>query len=318
MNTLTGYGYDSSKQEKMQLLHKKKFDYTDSEDDKKILLSVRHTQTWDIEQLDYAKPLSDDLTLRQMIMDIKSKKFPTIPLFHCVDLNWQGDGYVFQFCPNVQEEAEVMIQTLLPYLTFLYPSTPVLEYFTLEFASRCESLYWDPNSKEIKDTTFDDDEDADDDVLIGFSLDINEMDTQVEADERPVKDTTAPSPYDDDSVPTLNPKSAPPSNRFTPITSPASKRSLNSTTPTAHLSQTTCYSTSVWSGTSTITMETIHGINQRLDALANKVESTDSQFGEIMSLLSTTLRQTAPTEKISSSTGEGNTGAKYGTGDGLA
>ena len=65
-------------------------------------------------------------------------------------------------------------------------------------------------------------------------------------------------------------------------------------------------------------MEIIHGINQRLDALANKVESTDSQFGEIMSLLSTTLRQTAPTEKISSSTGEGNTGAKYGTGDGLA
>jgi len=39
---------------------------------KHFLASVNSSQSWDIEQLDYADPNSNDQTLRQMIMDIKS------------------------------------------------------------------------------------------------------------------------------------------------------------------------------------------------------------------------------------------------------
>ena len=103
----------------------------------------------DIEQLDYANPDSDDLTLRQMIMDIKSKKIPAIPLFHCVDLNWQGNGYVFQYCPNMEEEAEVMIKILLPFLQSKFPDCPSQEYFTSEYNARCETFQWDPDRNEV-------------------------------------------------------------------------------------------------------------------------------------------------------------------------
>ena len=100
----------------MLLSLSKKIDLIDSGQYRFFLASIKQSQTWDIEQLDYANPDSDDLTLRQMIMDIKSKKIPAIPLFHCVDLNWQGNVYVFQYCPNMEEEAEVIIQNLLPFL----------------------------------------------------------------------------------------------------------------------------------------------------------------------------------------------------------
>ena len=117
-----------------------------------------------------------------MIMDIKSTKFVSIPLFHCVDLNWMGNGYIFQYCPNMQEEAEIMIQVLLPFLRYKYPDFTVEEQFTKECIARCETLQWDIQSNQVIDTSYADTDnyDADNDVLIGFSLKITETDTPQE------------------------------------------------------------------------------------------------------------------------------------------
>ena len=254
---------------------------------KHFLASIKKSQTWDIEQLDYANPDSDDLTLRQMIMDIKSVKFPSIPLFHCVDLNWQGNGYIFQYCPNMEEEAEVMMQILLPYLRYMVPDCPSHEYFTSEYNARCETLKWDPIRNEVVDTEMEEEEndiDADDDVLIGFSLDIVNNSNEDE-EMRPDKQHHTPSPYDEDSVPSLRTTSNTPSNRFNPIATPASstRTKYSGNTPTTFT--TADESSSVYSSTSTITMETITTINNRLDAMAAKLSNTDNQFAQIMQTL---------------------------------
>ena len=140
-----------------------------------------------------------------MIMDIKIRQFPEIPLFHCIDLNWQGDGYTIQFCPNMKEEAEVMVNILLPYLQYKHKDILTHEFFTDEYVSRCVSLTWDPTKGEAIDPDMEgNDYDEEDDVLIGFSIDTSEL--EKELDKRPEKYFQAPTTYDDDSVPTLGPR----------------------------------------------------------------------------------------------------------------
>ena len=101
-----------------------------------------------------------------------------------------GNGYIFQYYPSMQEEEEVMIQVLLPILRYKYPDSTVEEQFTKECIARCETLQWDIQSNQVIDTSYadTDDYDADDDVLIGFSLKITETDTPQE-ELRPEKTT---------------------------------------------------------------------------------------------------------------------------------
>ena len=244
----------------------------------KFTTSVQRTQTWNITQLDYADPTTNDPTLRQMIMDIKSRHFPEIPLFHCIDLNWQGDGYTIQFCPNMKEEAEVMVNTLLPYLQYKYKEIPTHEFFTDEYVSRCVSLTWDPTKGEATDPDMEgNDYDAEDDVLIGFSIDTSELEKEIE--KRPAKDFQAPTPYDDDSVPTLGPRNQSDiPNKTPPTFTPASQvfsPVILACSDTASLT----------SATSTVTMDTIASITSRLDLLTKQVTNTDSKFSTILNLL---------------------------------
>jgi hypothetical protein len=48
--------------------------------------------------------------LRQMIISLTTKD-TDIPLFHCVDLDWKGEGYTFQYSPQVKTEAEYAVYT---------------------------------------------------------------------------------------------------------------------------------------------------------------------------------------------------------------
>ena len=69
---------------------------------------------YDIFQLDYSSAEGEIPTLRQMIMSITSKNDGVTPLFHCVDMDWQQEGFTFQFSANAKDEAETVIHTLLP------------------------------------------------------------------------------------------------------------------------------------------------------------------------------------------------------------
>lgn len=72
-----------------------------------------------------------------MIMSLHSTTKPNTPIFHCVDMDWQEDGFVFQYSPHLAEEAETTLNTLLPLLTHHFPHADVGSNFTNQAEERC-------------------------------------------------------------------------------------------------------------------------------------------------------------------------------------
>ena len=129
-----------------------------------FLNGIVSRSTWDVVQLDYHK--DNEPTLRQMIMSIKTKDNNKIPLFHCVDLDWKRDGFTFQYAPDLQDEAECVIFTLLPHLKFLFPHVSSLEsHFTESCIDRCEGLIYDETTGEVVDSDFNGDKTSDGEIV---------------------------------------------------------------------------------------------------------------------------------------------------------
>jgi hypothetical protein len=234
------------------------------------------TATWDIIQLDYS-PAPEEPTLRQMIMLMKTKE-SNIPLFHCVDLDWRGEGYTFQYAPGVRVEAECTINTLLPILRYKYPDINVECYFSHEAIDRCEGYKYDESRGTVVDNlvsdhlTFIDEEN-----LLGFSLNsnqIDELDNKVDNEMRPVQSATLYN--DSDSVSTL----AKPGGSF--ITPP-----LTSNVSFARRAPRSTDNTSITSSISTVTMDTIATMDNKISALTTHMLNNDKKFDEIMKYLMT-------------------------------
>jgi hypothetical protein len=138
-----------------------------------------------------------------MIMNMKSKD--DFPLFHCVDLDWRGEGYVFQFAPTVKIEAECTINTLLPILKYQYPNADVERYFSHEAIDRCEGLTFNEETGAVVDNLVEDHLTfLDEENLLGFSFDNdndNEHSNGPNEDVRP--EPALPLYNDSDSVSTL-------------------------------------------------------------------------------------------------------------------
>ena len=76
-------------------------------------------QSWEITQLDCH--LTKDLTLRQALTQILSTTDKRFPLFHSVDRSTgRMGGTIFQFLPELESEARLMLSNLLPYLHHHY------------------------------------------------------------------------------------------------------------------------------------------------------------------------------------------------------
>ena len=65
------------------------------------------------------------------------------PLFHGVDLDWKGDVYNFEYDNKAKDEAECIINTLIPYLIHYNPTVDLGKYFTEENAFCNEGLDFD-------------------------------------------------------------------------------------------------------------------------------------------------------------------------------
>ena len=117
---------------------------------KEFLDTVTSHPTHDIIQIDYSPKAGIEPTLRQMIMGVKSKA-SGYPLFHCIDMDWKREGFVFQFSSTLAEEAETAIITLLPLLEHLHPGIDVKSYFTSHSAKRCAAMEWDERKGMIID-----------------------------------------------------------------------------------------------------------------------------------------------------------------------
>ena len=101
-------------------------------------------QSWEITQLDYK--LTPTLTLRQALTKITSTTDARFPLFHSVDrLTGKAAGVSFQFLPELESEARLMISNLLPYVNHHYGDT-ANQCFTPSAVDRLKECTWDPEA----------------------------------------------------------------------------------------------------------------------------------------------------------------------------
>jgi hypothetical protein len=270
--------------------------------------SIQRTQTWDIMLLDHSVDPGVQPTLRQMIMEINSRKFPGTPLFHSVDLDKQGSGFVFQFSAAMKDEAECMATCLLPYLVYQYPDADVPSFFTDVAVSRSTYLHYNPETGMVEDKEFKDsnENDLDNEELRGFEFDFSAMEATLE-EKRPAKDKQHPSPYDIDSVPTIHAQDNHHHNgsRFI-VTSPTG--SIRPIPKRPNVSD----SDSVYSSTSTVTMATLASMESKINTLTTQLEKTDNKFEQILGLLhqkTNNITANNPTDQANSPTmGESEAG----------
>ena len=110
--------------------------------------------------------------MREMITSINSIQFPHLRMIHSVDetwkkIQWKGD-YTYLTMPHIEEEAELMMTNLLPFLRYKY-GDGVLKYFTSMAVEESKDDRWDPVQKRVicsVDTNAELD-DADD--ILGFA-----------------------------------------------------------------------------------------------------------------------------------------------------
>jgi hypothetical protein len=243
--------------------------------------SIQRTQTWEIMLLDHSIDPGVQPTLRQMIMEMQSRKYPGTPLFHSVDLDKQGSGFVFQFSVAMKEEAECMANCLLPYLSYHYPEADVPSFFTDEASGRCQYLVYNPETGMVEDKEFKDSNEIDMDTeeLKGFEFDFSTMEAPSE-ERRPDKDKEHPSPYDLDSVPTINVQdtSTFTSSKFIPPSTSGMNRHIPQRSQVSDTD-------SIYSSTSTVTMATLVSMESKINTLTSQLQTTDKKFEQILGLL---------------------------------
>ena len=146
---------------------------------KSFLTLVQSDTNSDILTLDTQEGDLD--TLRVLLSQLFSTKYPNLPLFLSVDKHfWSSSGYHFQFMPHMAEEATMMMHNLIPVLTFFY-GEEAKRYFHPEAVDAAKDDYWDDDLKRVvcsSDENMDADEDDD---SIGLSVAI-EFSKQAEKD----------------------------------------------------------------------------------------------------------------------------------------
>ena len=112
-------------------------------------------QSWEFSQnllLDL-KNRDSGRSLRTVLMDIKSSKFPDFPVFHAIDKAWGSDnGVNFNFLPENESEARMYISGLVPYVRDTAGEW-YLNAFTTEAIETHQDSTWDPETKQISSTT---------------------------------------------------------------------------------------------------------------------------------------------------------------------
>lgn len=248
--------------------------------------------TFDIVQLDYARQ-NGNPTLRQMIMHIKSKKRPQTPLFHSVDLDWKGEGYAFQYSPDMGDEAACIIYTLLPFLTHFFPKCDVDTYFSDDATTRCSTMKYDAEREEVIDTSVTGTayliDMGEDDELGGFSFRNDQGDEEEEneiervtrpSNTRPAVSRPAHFPSDSDSVSTFGG-----GGRLS--RAPGFNPSSNQLNESQSQQQDAASASSSISG---VTMRTIQTLESKFD---QRFENFDAKFVSMMTLLEKTLKNNA-------------------------
>jgi hypothetical protein len=88
------------------------------------------------------------LSLRQVLMNIKSSKFPSCSLFNTIDKCYRDPkGVTFTFVPENESDGRMYVAGLIPYLRSIHPW--YLDQFTEAAKIRHQSSVWDSTTQQI-------------------------------------------------------------------------------------------------------------------------------------------------------------------------
>lgn len=252
-----------------------------------FLNSIKSSTSYEILQLDYLADTGNIPTLRQMIMSLNSSSRENTPIFHCVDMDWQEDGFVFQYSSQLADKAETTLNTLLPLLKHYFPTADAGSNFTNKAEDRCRSMFWDESKQMIVDSEACETENiGDNENLVGFTF------------EAEVLQSTATRPNiaqnymadDGDSVSTFcSIKSRFTSNYATSVIGTKSQTSGPITTSSTHHTP------------STLTSLPVHNTN-KLSDLTSQVQAQLQQVNNLQTMLQQLLQTHQSSLDVSSST----------------
>jgi hypothetical protein len=119
---------------------------------RQLALSERHAQATTLEfstNLLLDKPCpSSGLSLREVLMSIKSTKYPSCSLFHSIDKSWRvSKGVTFTFVPENESDGRMYVAGLIPFLRSV--DEWYLTQFTEEAKFRHRSSVWDPDTRQL-------------------------------------------------------------------------------------------------------------------------------------------------------------------------
>ena len=95
---------------------------------------------------------STTTTLRDAIMEIKSKYVKDTPLFRSVDLAYNSEEYVFAYHQSMADEAKAMVDYLHPYLLHLYDAKALKKAFDAVYIKEMNSFKYNLITDEVEDT----------------------------------------------------------------------------------------------------------------------------------------------------------------------
>jgi hypothetical protein len=281
---------------------------------KRFLTKICQSSSWDIVHLDHTIRRNTK-SLRHHIMSLKSLEYESVSIFHSVDLDYNGDGFVFTYLPEIKSEAESAMQTLFPLIRHhnkasqtllnINPDNPIStpnptynpltddeiqSFFTQECFERTNDMFYDNIKKCIIDPLIDNNLELviDDDIfekLLGPDL----IDHQTELHNIPGRPaprvlTSSIVPQGDaDSVSTFG-------------GSLQSRRTNNPNRSRLLLNNVRIPSSdeSAVSSNTTVTTEAFDSLNSQVQSITSKLATQESQNNEILKLLR--LNTPKPTE----------------------
>ena len=110
---------------------------------KKFITKICQNSSWDIVHLDRIIR-EDTCSLRSYIMNLFSSEYKDIALFHSVDLDYNGDGFIFTYLPELKAEAETAIQTLFPLIRHKNNTSQTLLPQESETTTTASNNQWQP------------------------------------------------------------------------------------------------------------------------------------------------------------------------------
>lgn len=180
-----------------------------------FLDTIKTHVTSDILEIDTHANLGEP-TLRQMMMSMVSQK-NKVPLFHCIDLDYMRQGFVVQYSEQNAMEAECVLNTIIPYIDYLFPESNYVKeaWFDKAAIDRCCNLKFCEEQNMVVDKyggKLGEEEESDDD-LAGFTFSTDDHGGEIEGIRNGVRpENIIPEyrrnvgPYDNDSVTTFGTK----------------------------------------------------------------------------------------------------------------